>query len=330
LHVSVDSFPVKTNVHFPTDISLLYDSIRKSLQLTSYICENNKISDLRQSKYQINNVKRKMREISKIKKSTKSNNEEKLKNAHAEYVEIAQYLVDKLIVVLAKIDADVPKSVILSTQLSEINKYLNYTKVFINQIVRRLINKEVIPHSEKVFSIFEPHTQWISKGKAGVKVELGIPVAIMKDQHGYILLHEVMQDVSDVDVAVPMLKKALLMCPLIKSCSFDRGFWSKENRRKIGELVTPIMPKKGKLNKTEAKEQNNPKFIELRKKHSAVESAINGLNHTGLNKCYDHGIEGFERCVSLSVLTRNILNIGNQVKNINDKKKRRKTKNKSA
>lgn len=271
-----------------------------------------------------------MRLISKIKKSTKSNNEEKLKNAYVEYVDIVQNLVNKLVVVLAKIDKDVPKSVILSTQLTEINKYLNYAKLFINQIVSRVVNKEVIPHSEKIFSIFEPHTQWISKGKAGVMVEFGIPVAIMKDQHGYILTHEIMQGISDVDVAVPMLKKALLLYPLIKSCSFDKGFWSKENRRAIGELVTPIMPKKGKLNKAETEEQNNPKFIELRKKHSAVESAINGLNHTGLNKCYDHGIEGFERCVALSVFTRNILTLGNQVKSINEKKKRRKTKNKSA
>lgn len=271
-----------------------------------------------------------MRSISKIKKSNKNNNEEKLKNAHVEYVDIVQKLVNKLVVVLAKIDKDVPKSVILSTQLSEINKYIKYAKVFINQIIRRILNKEVIPHSEKIFSIFEPHTQWISKGKAGVKVEFGIPVAIMKDQHGYILTHEIMQNISDVDIAVPMLKKALILYPLIKSCSFDKGFWSKDNRLYAGELVTPIMPKKGKLNKAETEEQNNPKFIELRKKHSAVESTINGLNHTGLNKCYDHGIQGFKRCVALSVFTRNVLTLGNQLKSINEKKNRRKTKNKSA
>ncbi len=60
----------------------------------------------------------------------------------------------------------------------------------IDQIRRRVILGEVIAHEEKVFSIFEPHTEWISKGKAGVPVELGLKVCILEDQHQFILHHQ--------------------------------------------------------------------------------------------------------------------------------------------
>ena len=66
------------------------------------------------------------------------------------------------------------------------------------------------------------------------------------------------------------------------------------------------MPKKGRLNKDEIEEHNSKEYKILRQHHSSVESSINGLNHTGLDKCYDHGIGGFKRCVSLSILARNI------------------------
>ena len=56
-----------------------------------------------------------------------------------------------------------------------------------DQIKRRMIDGESIPHSEKVFSLHQPHTEWISKGKAGVPVELGLRVAIIEDQYGFIL-----------------------------------------------------------------------------------------------------------------------------------------------
>ena len=70
----------------------------------------------------------------------------------------------------------------------------------INQIRRRVILGETIPHAEKVFSVFQSHTEWISKGKAGVPVELGLRVCIMEDQHRFVLHHQVMQKQTDDQV----------------------------------------------------------------------------------------------------------------------------------
>ena len=61
------------------------------------------------------------------------------------------------------------------------------------QIERRVLNDEIIPSKEKIYSIFQPHTEWVSKGKAGVLVELGVKVCIMEDQYQFILHYQVME-----------------------------------------------------------------------------------------------------------------------------------------
>ena len=74
----------------------------------------------------------------------------------------------------------------------------------------------------------ELHTRWISKGKAGCPVELGVPVSIL--EYGFILHHEVMWAGSDVDYAVPMVAASQAWFPNLRAVSFDRGFHSPDNR----------------------------------------------------------------------------------------------------
>lgn len=70
------------------------------------------------------------------------------------------------------------------------------------------------------------------------------------------------------------------------------------------------MPRKGKLSQQAKEEEQAPAFVKARRAHSAVESAINGLEVHGLDVCRDHGIDGFKRYVALAVLARNIHRIG--------------------
>ena len=75
-------------------------------------------------------------------------------------------------------------------KIDEIANFLKHAVPQINQIDRRILKGETIPHNEKVFSIFEPHTRWISKGQAGCLVELGVPVCIIEYQYRFILHYE--------------------------------------------------------------------------------------------------------------------------------------------
>ena len=114
--------------------------------------------------------------------------------------------------------------------LEEIQGFINHAQRQIEQIQRRVVDGETIPHAEKVFSIFQPHTEWISKGKAGVPVELGLKVCIVEDTQGYLLHHRVMQQQTDDQIAIGIITETQVRYPDLRVCSFDKGFHSPENQ----------------------------------------------------------------------------------------------------
>jgi hypothetical protein len=181
----------------------------------------------------------------------------------------------------------------------------------IDQIDRRVLQGQHIPHEEKVFSLFQPHTEWISKGKAGVPVELGLRVCVVEDQHRFILNHQVMQGTTDDAVAVSIVEETKQRFGTLRSVSMDKGFHSKDNQVKIREIVNlVVIPKKGRLSVADRAIESGPEFVRLRQEHSAVESAINALEQHGLDVCPDHGIVGFKRYVALAVVARNVQRLG--------------------
>ena len=113
----------------------------------------------------------------------------------------------------------------------------------IDQIRRRVLEGETIPHTEKVFSIFEEHTEWIAKGKAGVPQELGLKVCLVEDQYGFFLNHLVMRKTTDDKVAVPFMMETKERFPDLVSCSFDKGFYSPSNRKRLEKVLAPFFGK---------------------------------------------------------------------------------------
>ncbi len=207
-------------------------------------------------------------------------------------------------------------------KITEITEYIDHSERQIDQIYRRVIQHIKIPHEEKVFSLFQPHTEWVCKGKAGVPVELGVKVCVLEDQWGFILHHRVMQEETDDQIAVAMVLAAQERFTNLESCSFDKGFHSPSNQKDLKEVLKlVVLPKKGRLNKEEKAHESSDDFQAARRQHSAVESAINALEVHGLDKCPDHGIDGFKRYVSLAVLSRNIQKLGAELRKLENKLK---------
>jgi transposase, IS5 family len=191
--------------------------------------------------------------------------------------------------------------------LSALHDFMEHARRQIDQIDRRVLRGERIPHNEKVFSLFEPHTEWISKGKAGVPVELGLRVCIMEDQDRFILHHRVMAKITDDKVAFAMVGETKQKFPTLRAVSMDKGFYSPANLEVLkARLDCVVLPKKGRLSQTDKASESEPEFVRLRKQHSAVESAINALEVHGVDKCPDHGLNGFMRYVAMAVVARNI------------------------
>jgi len=322
-----DSVVVETDVHYPTDINLLFDAIAKVIHLITFLCLLVGIPGWRQSQHNIKKIKKLFRKAQNLKRSTaqdekkKAERQEVIIAAHQAYLDLVGSFLERV-----KETIKILREGHLSKEekLQEVEKYIKDAERQINQIRTRVIEGKDIPHDKKVFSIFEEHTEWICKGKAGVSQELGVRVCILDDQYGFILHYQVMEKQTDDKVAVSMVKEAKEKFPGLSMCSFDKGFYTPMNKEELKKLLdTVILPKKGKLSSSDKEVEYSEEFIQARRKHSAVESAINALENHGLDRCPDNGTAGFKRYVALAILARNIQILGNIVQQKALKRQRR-------
>ena len=312
LEVKVDSYVLESNVHFPTDLNLLWDACRKCLDLVKQIVgDDGSYCGFRKNRSWRRRLKSAFRKSSKSALGRGRKKSDQLTAAVSAYLELAEELSSKL-----KGSQDALSEL---AQNSDAKKYTHKELLYfrkkldkhIDLVRRRLLFNETIPHHEKDFSLFEPWTRWVNKGKHGNRPELGLPIAVATDQHRFILTHQVMEEESDVDLAVPTIERLLQKGFVVRSASFDKGFWSQPNFKKLKtRLERVVLPKKGRLTIEESEREHQAEFLALRKRHSAVESDINCLEHHGLNRCPDKGLKNFRKYAALGVLAYNLHKLG--------------------
>ncbi len=220
-----DSFVVETDVHYPTDVSLLWDALRCLLRTVGRAAAKSGARGWRQWKHLARLVRQLFHRVWVT------------HLARPEHVEAYLGRCLELVMRAEASLADLMAHGVKAWKIVEIESCIAHAQRQIDQVERRLLRGETIPQDEKVFSIFEPHTRWIAKGKAGCLVELGVPVCILEDRHGFVLHHEVMWEGSDVDHGVPMVENAQARFPDLRAVSFDRGFHSPGNRVRLDELL---------------------------------------------------------------------------------------------
>lgn len=312
LRLKTDSYVLETNVHFPTDLNLLWDSSRKCLDIIAKLQKETVLPGWRKIKYIRKNIKSTFRAASH--QVFKGKNEIHKKQSVKKYLQLTQSLVGRCEAIFNH-PAIAGGSSTLLLALVDLKRYKDYAVKMIGLTERRLIKDEIIPAAEKIYSIFEPHTEWINKGKLNKKVELGHLLLITTDQYQFIVDYKVMENEKD-PAQIPSLiarLKQKFKNQKIYSQSVDKGFYSKDNFAALlkSGIQEVIMPKKGKLNKEEKQRESSKQFKKLRYAHSAVESNINMLEHHGLNRCADKGLHGYKRYVGLSVLAYNLHILGN-------------------
>jgi len=311
LRLKTDSFVVESNVHFPTDYNLLWDSARKCLDMVDkFLAKYPEIPGWRKMGDWYRQLKNSMRAVGKTLSSGGKNKEQRIKQVVRYYLSKARALQDKL----ERSKEDLPTGDIMDVLIHlELDRYMDYLDKFIDLLEGRVLKGDQIPHKEKMFSIFEEYTEWITKGKMYPNVELGKKLAITTDQYNLIVDYRIMENQSDTEIVKPIAEN-LTGTYLIRSWSFDKGFWHKENKALLEEHVEKVvMPKKGKCNKLEWEEENHRQFKLLRDKHSAVESNINELECRGLDRCPDRGYMHFKRYIGLAVAAYNLRRIGQEL-----------------
>jgi len=316
LKLKSDSYSLETNVHFPTDLNLLWDSLRKCMDMIEKLQEIFFLKGWRK----IKNLRKMLKSLFRATSQHvfKGRDEHKKKQYVKQYLHQARMLEQRVAKLISHPPVVADDEIKIMLIIIELEKYKKYVTRFTDQIERRLLKGEVIPAEEKVFSIFEEHTEWITKGKLNKKVELGHLLLITTDQYQFIVDYKIMEKQKDASQVSDLCERIKRNFPGKKlySHSFDKGFWSKDNYTTLQEAAIKqvILPKRGRHNKEDKAREGSPIFKKLRNGHSAVESNINMLEHHGLNRCMDKGLHGYKRCVGLSVLAYNLHILGNAIK----------------
>lgn len=311
LRLKTDSFVVESNVHFPTDYNLLWDSARKSIDIVNKFLEKyESIKSWRKIKNWRYELKGLMRELGKASASGGKWKERRVRGAANKYIKKARAFYLKLKEGLPTFPIQDDQDLVLVITLEY---FMQLLSKHIELVDRRVIKGEIIPHEEKMFSIFETYTEWVKKGKSRPNIELGKKLAITTDQYDLIVDYQIMDQEQDRDIVISLADR-LLAIYKIQSWSFDKGYWRKENKQLLQTQVPKvIMPKLGKRNRQEQEEESSRPFKRLKNKHSAIESNINELEHRGLDRCPDRGIENYTRYIGLGVCAYNLKKIGAKI-----------------
>ena len=311
--VRADSFVVETNIHYPTESSLIRDGLRKVLSLCVALATLGGVRGWRQHKHLYQKAKRLVRQIDRLAARKGQGYQKRIEVLYRELLSLADTILaraDELRESLKKKGKARGEVLALDGQLQA---FIERTRHVCGTARRRVLQGENVPNSEKLFSIFETHTQLYQRGKAAQPVQFGRQMLIYEDGAGFISHAYLMPDADDRSVVVPqtrILQKRLE--GRIRQGSFDRGFHSSENQRDLAEILShPCLPMLGAVQSRQQKAEATIEFRQARQRHPGIESAINALQAgNGLERCRDRSERGFSRYLQLAVLGRNLHVLG--------------------
>ena len=255
-----------------------------------------------------------MRSFSKAAAGGGANKQERVNGLATAYLAISEEVNQKVLDTIAALEK-ANLNPVQTLQLMQLGTYHDYAVKFMDQLHRRILLGETIPHEEKVFSIFEPHVELIKKGKVMPPIEFGHRILVSTERHGFIVDYKMLGPGHEGAEALPVAQRlaSRFGASSILSLSIDKGFSSAANYAELKTALPDsiiVMPKKGRRTAAETERESEPKWKKRRDQHSAVESDINSLEHHGLRRCRDKGERGFRRYAGLGVLAYNLDKIG--------------------
>ncbi len=311
--VRADSFVVETNIHYPTESSLIGDGMRKIIPLCVELAQAIGAYGWRQSQHLLKRIKQQVRTIAQISASKSPKVKAGLPAAYQKLLDRARLYLRRAQTLKTEAEAEGASWDVMTLSV-ELAHWIQLTTQVCETAYRRVILGETVPNSEKLFSLFEPHTQLYRRGKAGEPNQFGRLVLVFEDAAGFISHYHLMdRDALDADVVVEQTRNAQKKHKgQIEAASFDRGFYRRDNEQELAKIVIdPCLPPRHPGQYAERLANASVAFHGQRQRHPGIESAIGALQSgNGLKRCRDHSEIGFERYLGLAILGRNIHVLG--------------------
>jgi len=311
-----DTTVVESNVHYPTDSTLLQDGIRvltRSLKRISQECSAGavRITDHARS------AQRRVLEIHRAAKSFTDGGRDRMKEGYARLMGMARGVVrtaERVTEELKNGKLPIPGSFVrVMLNEAQLRHFTPLVKKVLMQTKARVFGGD--RHVQgKVLSLFEEHTQAICKGKAHKPTEFGRLVRVDEVENGIVSAYQV-QDGNPADVtawvaALEQHERLFGRAP--KRATADRGFFSAQNEReaKTRGVKQVALPARGRLSKDRAALQKQGWFRRLLRWRGGIEPRIANLKHRfGMVRAFYKEDSGFKRFVGWSVISQNLVSI---------------------
>ena len=311
----VDTTVVETDIHHPTDSTLLWDSVRVITRLIG------RLGQLLPQGVEgfANRTRRARRRMQEIQRMTPKQRHQRQRRKYRDLIRTSEQVVHNARAVLTRtsnVRSIDPLSDIAIRELRvQIEHYCGLGLQVIAQARRRVLEGESVPSEQKIYSIFEPHTDLIKRGKAQKPVEFGHQVFLAESARGLITQYRVLKGnpVDDAQV-IPCLKRHTQMFgDAPELFSGDRGFFSPDSLKDChhaGVLLACIPQRGGKKTPEREVFEKSPAFKRGQRFRAGIEGRISVLfRGRGMKRCLAEGHERFELLVGAAVLANNLMAI---------------------
>ena len=311
----VDCTVVQTDVHHPTDNTLLWDVVRVVTRLVGGLKKA-----VQQRIRGFHNRKRvARRRMQEIQRMTPRQRHERQTEKYRELIGVTEEVVTSARKVVEQTEKargkDRAAELAIPAIRKEINHYCKLGDRVIDQARRRVLEGEQVPNAEKIFSIFEAHTDLIKRGKVQTPLEFGHKVFLAESAQGLITQYEVLEgNPNDEHHVEPSLKRHKKMFGHIPELySTDRGFFSEKNVQSCkqeGVKVVCIPQCGGQKTAKRKAYEKSPAFKKGQRFRAGIEGTISVLfRGRGMKRCRDEGRKRFELWVGAAVLANNLMRI---------------------
>jgi IS5 family transposase len=300
----LDTTVYEANIHYPTDSSLLWDSFRTLARLIHSVQKELPELDLHH-RFHDRKVKKLHTFISRNAASKSKATQRDVQRRYRVLIGRVRWIQRVGQDVLARLDA-------AGHECPDLAHYLPLVHQIVHQADQRVLHGVKLAADEKLYSLFEEHTELIQRGKAGKAIEFGHKILLAQTGEKFIHHYQVMahrrEDKDLLEPALEVHKERFGQYPDVVAA--DKGFY--ENRKQIatleGKIQTVSIGKKGRRTPQEQARERSEAFVEGQRFRAGVEGSISVLKRAfHLGRCLFKGFKNYAASVGLGVLCHNLV-----------------------
>lgn len=311
-----DTTAVETNIHFPTDSGLLYDCYRVLGRHLEQLRELDPQA-VGEKRLRRKDVKRHYAKIAR-KAGKKQQSPEMLKPLYSRLIADVEGICAWTHETLNRLGHRGSADLFVAEQIrvleDRLRHYVGLAERVLWQTRQRVIELTPVPSEQKIYSIHEPHTEMLIRGKAGKNIEFGHMIGFQQVRAKFITDFDVYEHKPvEYQILVPALESHReLFGSYPEGITADKGYWENSQAREelTRKVPTVAIAKKGKRTDSETEREHSETFSALQRFRAGIEGSISYLKRCfRLARCFNKGWRGFASTVSLSIVAHNLVTL---------------------